>query len=106
MTPRCEVAPVILATYLLSNVPFVLLLPVDLVNAARKPNIFADAPHEEIADRLKRTGKLVILQAQVVWIIGNLPDCTPIETFTARLRTPVPVTGFRHPLPGEPGETD
>jgi hypothetical protein len=104
MTPRCEVVPVILANYLLSNVPFVLLLPVDLVDAARKPNIFA--PHEEIADRLKRTGKLVILQAQMVWIIGNLPDCAPIETFAARLRTPAPVTGFQHPLPGGPGETE
>ncbi len=108
MTPRCEVAPVILAVYLLSNVPFLLLLPVDLVDTARHPHIFADAPHEDIAARLKRTGKLVILQAQMVWIIGNLPppDCAPIETFAARLRTPAPVTGFRHPLPGEPGETE
>jgi hypothetical protein len=106
MTPRCEVAPVILATYLLSNVPFVLLLPVDLVDAARQPNIFSDAPHEELAERLKRAGKLVILQAQMVWIIGNLPDCAPIETFSARLRTPAPVTGFRRPLPGELGEIE
>jgi hypothetical protein len=106
MTPRSEIAPVMLATYLLSNVPFVLLLPVDLVDAARKPNIFAGAPHEEIAERLKRAGKLTILQAQMIWIIGNLPDCAPVETFSARLRTPAPVTGFRHPLPGEPGETE
>jgi hypothetical protein len=33
-------------------------------------------------------------------------DCAPIETFAARLRTPAPVTGFQHPLPGEPGETE
>jgi transposase InsO family protein len=97
---------VILATYLLSNVPFVLLLPVDLVHAARQPNIFSDAPHEELAERLKRAGKLVILQAQMVWIIGNLPDCAPVETFAARLRTPAPVTGFRSPLPGEIGEVE
>jgi hypothetical protein len=32
LTPRCEVSPVILAVYLLSNIPFVLLLPVDLLD--------------------------------------------------------------------------
>jgi hypothetical protein len=82
-----------------------LLLPVDLVDAARWPNIFIDAPHAEIADRLERTGKLVILQAQMVWIIGNLPSGAPTEVFAARLRTPAPVTGLQHPLPGRPGAT-
>jgi hypothetical protein len=63
MTPRCEVAPVILAVYLLSAVPFALLLPVDLLDQARRPGIFSDARLDEIAQRLEKAGKIVLLEA-------------------------------------------
>jgi hypothetical protein len=48
LTPRCEVAPVILAVYLLSDIPFALLLPVDLLDMARHPGIFPNAPTTEL----------------------------------------------------------
>ena len=57
LTPRCEIAPVVLALYLLSDVPFVLLLPVDLLDMVRRPNLFPDAPHELIAKRLETAGR-------------------------------------------------
>jgi hypothetical protein len=76
MTPRCEVAPVILAVYLLSDVPFALLLPVDLLDQTRSPGIFADARIEEVSRRLEIAGKIVLLEAQMV--IGNLPGCHPL----------------------------
>lgn len=73
-----------------------MLLPVDLLDVVRRPNIFPGAPHEEIARRLEIAGKLLILQAQMTWILGNLPGCRPAtEIFSAQLRTPAPVTGFR-----------
>ncbi len=103
LTPRCEVAPVILAIYLLSDVPFALLLPVDLLDVARRPGIFPDAPYDEIARRLETAGKLVLLEAQMVWVLGNLPGCRPTEIFSAYLRTPAPITGFERPGPGIPG---
>jgi hypothetical protein len=37
-----------LAVYLLSDVPFALLLPVDLLDEVRRPNIFPDSPHAEL----------------------------------------------------------
>ena len=37
LLPRCEVAPVALARYLLSTVPFALLMPVDLLAMASAP---------------------------------------------------------------------
>jgi len=103
MTPRCDVAPVILAVYLLSDVPFALLLPVDLLDQTRRPGIFADARIEEIARRLEIAGRIVPLKAQMIWVIGNLPGCRPTEIFSNHLRTPAPVTGFRYATPRRPG---
>jgi hypothetical protein len=100
LTPRCEVAPVILAVYLLSEVTFALLLPMDLLDMARRPGIFPDAPHDQVAHRLEAAGKLVLLEAQMVWVLGNLPSCCPTEVFSAALRTPAPITGFHLPGPG------
>ena len=100
LAPRCEVAPVVLASYLLSNVPFALMLPVDLLDMARKPDIFPGAPHQDIANRFERAGKLTILEAQMTWVIGNLPGCRPTETFALRIRTPAPLTSSSQPVPG------
>ncbi len=30
----------------------------------------------------------------MLWVIGNLEDCHPVEIFSNTLRTPAPVTGF------------
>jgi hypothetical protein len=72
MAPRCEIAPVVLATYLLSEVPFAILMPVDLLDVARKPDIFPDALPADIAQRFDAAGKVTILEAQMTWVIGNL----------------------------------
>jgi hypothetical protein len=39
----------------------------------------------------------------MVWVLGNLPGCRPTEIFSARLRTPAPITGCQRPEPGIPG---
>ncbi len=88
---------------LLSDVPFALLLPVDLLDQTRRPGIFADARIEEIARRLEIAGKIVLLEAQMVWVIGNLPGCRPTEIFSNHLHTLAPITGFRQPSPGVSG---
>jgi transposase InsO family protein len=87
-------------------VPFALLLPVDLLDQARRPGIFSDARLDEIAQRLESAGKIVLLEAQMVWAIGTLPDCRPVEVFANQLRTPAPITGFVRPAPGIPGAVD
>jgi transposase InsO family protein len=99
LTPRCEIAPVVLAVYLLSDVPFALLLPVDLLDVVRRPNIFPDSPQEDLARALERSGKLLILQSQMTWVLGNLPGCNPTEIFAARLRTRAPAVGSILPEP-------
>jgi hypothetical protein len=106
MTPRCEITPVILTVYLLSDVPFALLLPVDLLDQTCRPGIFSDARIEEIARRLEIAGKIVLLEAQMVWVIGNLPGCRPVEIFTNHLRTPAPITGFRATTARNPGAVE
>jgi hypothetical protein len=42
----------------------------------------------------------------MVWVIGNLPACTPTEFVAAQLRTPAPITGFQKPGPGQPGPVE
>ncbi len=93
LLPRCEVAPVTLARYLLSTVAFAILVPVDLLSFASAPNIFPNAPHVQIAAKFAKAGKITILATQMTWVVGNLADCTPIETFANALRTPAPITG-------------
>ncbi len=87
LIPRCEVAPVALARYLLSTVPFAILVPVYLLAMASAPNIFRQAPH-------RKAGKITILVTQMTWVVGNLADCAPIEMFANSLITPAPATGF------------
>jgi transposase InsO family protein len=94
MIPRCEVAPVALARYLLSTIPFALLIPVDLLAESYAPELYKMSPHEEIEARFAKAGKITILATQMTWVIGNLEDCHPIEIFSSTLRTPAPVTGF------------
>jgi hypothetical protein len=102
MTPRSEIAPVSVASYLLSNVPFALLIPVDLLPQVRKPNLYPGSPHDQLALRLDKAGKVTILDSQMVWVIGNIPGCCPVEIFAARLRTRAPPTGFERPGPANP----
>jgi hypothetical protein len=86
------------ALYLLSSVPFALLIPVDLLPQVRKPALYPGSPHEQLALHLERAGKVTILDSQMVWVIENVPGCCLVEIFAARLRTPAPLTGVR--LPG------
>jgi hypothetical protein len=99
MTPRCEMAPVSVALYLLSSVPFALLIPVDLLPQVRKPKLYPGIPHDQLALRLEKAGKVTILDSQMVWVIGNVPGCCPVEIFAARLRTPASLTSFERPGP-------
>ncbi len=93
LMPRCEVAPVALARYLLSAVPFALLISVDLLAMAYAPNLFRLSPND-IAARFAKAGKIKILATQMTWVVGNLEDCHPVEIFANAIRTPAPVTGF------------
>jgi hypothetical protein len=95
MIPRCEVAPLALAQYLLSSVPFVLLIPVDLLSIAYRPRLYPEAPHALIEERFQKAGKVTILETQMLtWVFGNMRNCAPVETFANSLRTPAPVTGY------------
>jgi hypothetical protein len=83
-----------LAQYLLSTIPFAMLLPVDLLTIAYSPKLYPGSPHQLIADKFQKAGKVTILETQMTWVFGNMIDCSPVETFSNSLRTPAPVTGF------------
>ncbi len=82
------------------------MMPVDLLTMAYAPEIFKGSPHQDIAARFLAAGKLTVLATQMVWVLGNIEDCHPVEIFASSLRTPAPVTGFGYrESPGEQGET-
>jgi len=93
MIPRTETAPVALALYLLSNVSFALLIPVDLLSQSYEPNIYKDAPFEKIRKLFLKAGKVTLLSSQMTWVIGNIENCSPVETFKLQLLTPSPSPG-------------
>ena len=102
MVPRPEIAPVSLALYLLSDVPFAVLLPVDLATQINRPNLYPNAPTARITAAFATAGKITLLHPQMIWIMGNFPNHAPIETFSSQLCTPAPLaTGdtFDDPMP-------
>jgi transposase InsO family protein len=88
MIPRVEAAPVALALHLLSDVPFALLIAIDLAGRSCFPSVHPDSPHAKIEAAFRAAGKVTILASQMIWIVGNVPDCQPAETFSAQLVTP------------------
>ena len=91
MAPRPEAAPTALALRLLSDVPFALLLPIDIATQACASNLYPDIPHAAVKTAFVAAGKLTMLATQMLWVIGNIPNCTPIEVFESTLTTTAPL---------------
>jgi hypothetical protein len=91
--PRPEVSPLTLALYLLSDIPFGILISVDLLDQAYSVDLYPDSPYLLIRERFQLAGKLTILATQMTWVIGNIPNCSPVETFSSTLTTDVPLPG-------------
>jgi hypothetical protein len=70
--PRAEDAPRITARLLTTSIPFAVLLPSDLAPRIADANQFEDQP--DLQDAYKDTGKIMFLDSDQIWIIGNVPD--------------------------------
>jgi transposase InsO family protein len=93
MIPRPEDSPVTLALYLMSTLPFAVLVPNDLLSESFADKIYPEANAAAIKLRFQAAGKLQILVTQMTWVVGNIPQYTAIEMFTQTLRTTAPITG-------------
>ncbi len=67
LVPRPEDSPVTLALYLLSAIPFAVLVPNDLLSESFASKIFPGADTTEIKRRFVVAGKLQILVTQMTW---------------------------------------
>jgi hypothetical protein len=94
MIPRSEDSPVTLALYLMSSIPFAILIPNDLLSESFAEKIYPDADVAAIKARFLVAGKLQILVTQMTWVMGNIPTCTAIEMFSQILTTAAPITGI------------
>jgi hypothetical protein len=91
MVPRPEAEPTALALYLLSDVPFALLLPINIATQACASNLYPDIPHAVVKTAFVAAGKLTMLATQMLWVIGDVPNCAPIEVFESTLTTTAPL---------------
>jgi hypothetical protein len=102
MIPRPEDSPVTLALYLMSTLPFAVLVPNDLLSESFADKIYPEANAAAIKLRFQAAGKLQILVTQMTWVVGNIPQYTAIEMFTQTLRTIAPLTGIApHETPNQ-----
>jgi hypothetical protein len=91
MIPRPEDSPVTLALYLMSSLPFAILVPNDLLSESFADKIYPEANTATIKLRFQDAGKLQILVTQMTWVIGNVPTYKAIvEMFSQHLRTEAP----------------
>ena len=93
MIPRPEDSPVTLALYLMSSMPFAILVPNDLLSESFADKIYPEANAAAIKLRFQEAGKLQLLVTQMTWVIGNVPTYKAIEMFSQQLRTEAPITG-------------
>jgi hypothetical protein len=105
LVPRPEDSPITLAYYLDSTVPFAVLVPNDLLQAAFSERIYPGANAPALRQKFLAAGKLQILATQMPWVFGNIEQCHSLEMFTQSLTTAAPITGeldastFDEPVP-------
>jgi hypothetical protein len=115
--PRAEDAPRIAARLLATTIPFAVLLPSDLAPRIADAKQFDGQP--DLRDAYKHTGKIMFLDCDLIWIVGNIPDLlhfhhihsqvllrpSPLlETFSNTLHPSLPSTiqDWKHAQDNEP----
>ncbi len=73
--------------------PFAVLVPNDLLQAAFSDRIYPGANVDELKSKFLAAGKLQILSTQMTWVFGNIGKCHAIEMFPQVLATAAPITG-------------
>ncbi len=86
LVPRPKDSPVTLALYLSSAVPFVVLVPNDLLESAFSIRIFLGANPAALREQFQAAGKLQILATQMTWVVGNIPAPAYPSSYYRRAR--------------------
>jgi hypothetical protein len=88
--PRAEDAPRIAARLLTTAIPFAVLLPSDLAPRVADSNQFDDQP--DLRDAYHNTGKIMFLDSDHLWIVGNVPDLLQYHRIYSQiLQAPAPL---------------
>jgi hypothetical protein len=100
--PRAEDAPRIAARLLSTTTPFAILLPSDLSPRIPDAGQFPEKP--DLQDAYKRAGKIMFLDSDHLWFLGNMPSLADfakifstvleplLSHYAGTLPTPVPTT--------------
>ncbi len=88
--PRAEDAPRITARLLSTTIPFAVLLPSDLAPRIADSNQFQEQP--DLRAAYQDTGKVIFLDSDQIWIVGNIPDLHRFHQIHAQvLHRPAPL---------------
>jgi hypothetical protein len=88
--PRPEDAPRITARLLTTAIPFAVLLPSDLAPRIADAHQFDDQP--DLDDLFKQTGKIMFLDSDQIWIVGNIAQLHHFHRIHAQvLQRPAPL---------------
>ncbi len=88
--PRAEDAPRIAARLLATTIPFAILLPSDL--SPRIPDAGQFPDHPNLRDAYKKAGKIMFLDSDHLWFLGNLPSLDDFaKIFSSVLDRPSPL---------------
>ncbi len=115
--PRAEDVPRIAARLLSTTIPFAVFLPSDLAPRIADANQFDGQP--DLRDAYQHTGKIMFLDCDMIWIVGNIPDLlhfhhihsqvllrpsSLLETFPNTLHPSLPSTihDWKHAQDNEP----
>jgi hypothetical protein len=93
-----------MALCLLSPILFAFLVPVDLLSQTNKPNMYPDALSVQIEALFQKAGKRTLLSTQMTWVVGDIANCDPIETFALATVIPAPSPHFNSTAPANATE--
>jgi hypothetical protein len=91
---RTEAAPAALAQYLMTKIPFAILVPVDLLDQSNAAKVFPGTHPAVLKQKFEAAGKLtILLTTQLTWVLGNISESRRIEMFAGTMATRALITG-------------
>lgn len=83
VAPAPDRAPQTLEAFLTSNIPFALLIPIDLIPQVGRTWKIDGSRHLEM---IKKCGKIILLASTMAWIFGNVPELSGVhEVFSGEV---------------------
>ena len=102
--PAAGDSPRVVARLMHVGTPFAVLMPTDLAPQITDPNLWngTDIPIITEREAYKELGKIVYLETDLLWVVGNIPELSAVaEIYDHELTTPAPLCQFSGTVSGD-----